>query len=88
MLEVKKFSATWCGPCKSLAPIINDIKSQNTNIQFTEHDVDSDYETATNFGIRSVPTVVLLKDGKEVQRLTGLSPKSVYTKAINDLMNK
>lgn len=87
MLEVKKFSASWCGPCKALAPIINDVKSQFPNVLFSEHDVDSDYELATNFGVRTVPTVVLLKDGKEIQRLSGLSPKSTYIKVINEGIN-
>lgn len=87
MLEVKKFSAKWCGPCRALAPIINEVKSQFNNVMFSEHDVDSDYEAATEFGIRSVPTVIILKDGVEIQRVTGLSSKSNYVKLINEAVN-
>jgi thioredoxin 1 len=84
MLEVKKFSAAWCGPCKALAPIINEVKTQFNNVMFTEHDVDNDYEAATKYSIRSVPTVIILKDGVEIERVTGLSSKSNYMKLINE----
>lgn len=84
MLEVKKFSASWCGPCRALAPVINEIKSQYDNVKFTDHDVDNDFEEATKYGIRSVPTVVVIKDGVEVDRILGAAPKSNYIKIINE----
>jgi thioredoxin 1 len=84
MIEVKKFSAAWCGPCRALAPMMNEIKGQYDNVKFIDYDVDTDYEAATEYGIRSVPTVVIVKDGKEVDRFTGLQSKLAYINSINE----
>ena len=87
MVEVKKFGASWCGPCRALAPILTEIKSQFKNVLFTEHDVDEDFEEATKYSIRSVPTVILIKDGVEVDRIIGLSSKSKYVGLITEQTN-
>ncbi len=84
MLEVKKFSAVWCGPCRALSPVMNEIKNQFSNVKFQEYDVDEAYEVAEEYGIRSVPTVVIVKDGVEVNRFVGLQSKLAYTNAINE----
>ena len=84
MITVKKFSAAWCGPCRALAPMMNEIKGQFSNVKFEEYDVDVAYEEATKYGIRSVPTVVMEKDGIEVERFTGLQSKLAYVNAINE----
>jgi thioredoxin 1 len=84
MLEVKKFSAVWCGPCRALAPVMNEIKGQFSNVKFTDYDVDEAYEAATQYGVRSVPTVVIVKDGVEINRFTGMSSKMAYVNAINE----
>ena len=84
MLIVKKFSAAWCGPCRALAPVMNEIKKQFSNVVFEEYDVDESYDEATKYGIRSVPTVIMVKDGKEVERFTGASSKMAYVNAINE----
>lgn len=83
MLEVKRFHAQWCAPCKALAPTINEVKNTFTGVSFSEVDIDEDFEVATKFGIRSVPTVVLVKDGKEVERIVGNQPKTQYENLIN-----
>ena len=87
MIEFKKFGATWCGPCKAMAPMLTEIKSQYSNVLFTEYDVDDEFEEATKYGIRSVPTVIILKDGVEVKRINGLSSKSNYTGILNEQLN-
>ena len=84
MLEVKRFSAVWCGPCRALAPVINEIKSQFSNVKFEDFDVDIAYDEATKYGIRSVPTIIIEKDGKEINRFTGVSSKMAYINAINE----
>lgn len=84
MVTVKKFSAAWCGPCRALAPVINEIKGQFSNVKFEEYDVDVAYEEATKYGIRSVPTVIIEKNGVEVERFTGTSSKIAYINAINE----
>lgn len=84
MVEVKKFGASWCGPCRALAPILSEIKSQFKNVSFTEYDVDNEFEEATKYGIRSVPTVVVIKDGVEVDRVIGLSNKAKYSGILNE----
>ena len=85
MLEVKKFYGTWCGPCKMLAPVIEKLKTQHTDVVFKDINVDEDYELASKYAVRSIPLVVLEKDGKEVQRFTGLQSEMAYQSAINEL---
>lgn len=84
MVTVKKFSAVWCGPCRALAPVMNEIKGQFSNVKFEEYDVDDAYEEAEKYGVRSVPTVVIEKNGIEVERFTGTSSKLAYINAINE----
>jgi len=84
MLEVKKFSASWCGPCKILAPTFNEVKNSFSGVSFNEYDIDDSSDIASQFGIRSVPTVLLVKDGKEVKRIVGAQSKMVYETAINE----
>lgn len=87
MLEVKKFGASWCGPCRVLAPILSEVKSQFKNVLFTEHDVDDDMDEVMKYGVRSVPTVILIKDGVEVERIVGLSSKTKYIGLITEQIN-
>ena len=80
-LEVLKFSASWCTPCKVLAATLKDAEG------ITNVDVDADRDKAIEFGVRSVPTLVFLKDGKEVERKTGLMSIAQYNEIINRLNN-
>ena len=84
MLEVKKFYGTWCGPCKALAPTIEKLKQAHTDVRFEDIDVDVDFEAASKYGVRSIPLVVIEKDGKEVQRFSGLQSEMAYVNAINE----
>ena len=84
MLVVKKFSATYCGPCRALAPVMNEIKGQFNNVRFEEYDVDNFPQVAEKYRVSSVPTVIIEKDGLELDRFTGLSSKMAYINAINE----
>ena len=82
-IEVLKFSATWCGPCRVLAQTLKDVEG------ITNIDIDKDMETARKYGIRSVPTMVFLKDGKEVHRQSGNMPLSMYNQILDEIkLNK
>ena len=69
------FSAAWCGPCKTLSPIMNEVSTQ---ISVEKIDVDLDYETAQKYGVRNIPTVVLVDGIKEIKRFIGVNPKQTY----------
>jgi thioredoxin 1 len=84
MVTVKKFSAVWCGPCRALAPVMNEVKTQFSNVKFEDYDVDVAYDEATKYGIRSVPTVIIEKNGVEVDRFLGMQSKLAYVNAINE----
>lgn len=68
------FSATWCGPCKALNPILDDI-SATTNIKVVKIDVDTNQGLAVEYGVRSIPTMLLFKKGELVNRITGFKTK-------------
>lgn len=84
MITVKKFSASWCGPCKTLAPVMNEVKTQFSNVVFEDIDVDENFELASKYGVRSVPTVVIENNGAEVSRFVGVQSKMAYANAINE----
>ena len=70
------FWAEWCGPCKMIAPIVEQIASENEGkITVGKVDVDANGETAMKFGVMSIPTLSLFKDGEPVERLVGYRPK-------------
>lgn len=76
MLTLVDFYADWCGPCKIMAPIFEEIKKDYAGkVEFKKIDVDADSLSATKYGIRGIPTFVLLKDDKEVSRKVGAMPK-------------
>lgn len=70
------FWATWCGPCKMLAPVLDEIAAeQEGKAVVGKIDVDEEADLAAKFGVMNIPTVILFKDGKEVSRSVGLVPK-------------
>lgn len=87
MIQVKKFSAPWCGPCKALAPEFKKIKEMFPDVKFVDVDVETDDNIVSLYGIRTVPTVIIEKDNEIVERLTGLYPKQKYIDTINSFLN-
>jgi thioredoxin 1 len=84
MLEVKKFYAEWCGPCKMLTPIMEHVQTKFTDVSFESINIDSQFEVAQKYFVRSVPTVIIEKDGVEVQRMVGVQSELAYTNALNE----
>ncbi len=78
MIKFIDFYADWCGPCKLMDPIFREIESEyEGKIEFQKVDVESEGEMAAKFGIMSIPTFVILKDDKEIDRRTGAMPKEM-----------
>ena len=69
------FNAEWCGPCKMLAPVLEEISEEKTNIKFVSVNIDMNEELASSFNVMSIPCVVLMENGKEIKRSIGLVPK-------------
>ena len=70
------FSAPWCGPCKQLGPIMDEIQAEGMTVQ--KIDADSNPEICQSFNVRNIPTVVLTEDGNEIGRKVGVNPKQTY----------
>ncbi len=76
-LTVVDFSATWCGPCKMLAPTLNELASELAGkVKIVTMDIDDSPEVAARFGVRSIPCLVLFRDGKEISRTVGAQGKA------------
>lgn len=77
------FYADWCGPCKMLAPVLEEIAKENTNTKFVKINVDDAQDLAMEYNVMSIPTLVVIKNGKEVNRVVGLVNKSELMGIIN-----
>lgn len=84
MIKLMRFTAEWCSPCRALAPLIEEIKQEAPGVEFETIDVDENPELASSKGIRSIPVVIIEKDGIETHRLTGLHTRERYLDAINN----
>ncbi|NMP37211.1 MAG: thioredoxin [Clostridiales bacterium] len=69
------FFATWCGPCKMVSPIVDEIAEENAGIKVCKVDVDREPELAQAFGVASIPTLVVVKNGKVAAQAVGYKPK-------------
>ena len=70
------FFATWCGPCKMLSPIIDEIAEENSEIKVVKVNVDDSQDLAMKYQVMSIPTLVVIKNGEEVNRSVGLIDKA------------
>ena len=75
-MEIIVFTADWCSPCKKLKPILDNLESK-MNLRVFRMDVEKEDEAVENYTIRNIPTIVIVKDGKEVDRISGLIPSDV-----------
>lgn len=82
------FYADWCGPCQVMKPVFAEIEKDYTGkIEFKKIDVDADSAMAAQYGIMSIPTFVILKDGKEISRKLGAMPKEALKSWLNSSLN-
>ena len=81
-----KFGASWCAPCKTLEPLLKKIEDEFPNVGFHSINVDEDPAMAKKYQIRNLPTVILLRDGQEVNRIQGAVLITPLRKAFRDLI--
>lgn len=87
MITLYDFYAEWCGPCKIMRPIFEELeKSYSGKVEFKKIDVDTDNTTSSQYGVMSIPTFVIVKDGKELSRKIGAMPKDVLKSWIDSLL--
>lgn len=79
------FWAEWCGPCKALAPILEEVSAETANAKVVKVNVDDAGELAQKYGIRGIPTLIFFKDGEVKSTLVGNQPKAEILKNINDI---
>ena len=82
-ITVVDFFATWCGPCKMLAPVLEGLASEmEGKVKFIKVDIDQSLDLANEFQISSVPTMIIFKDGQKADQLVGFLPKERIQQAI------
>jgi thioredoxin 1 len=82
-----KFGAEWCGPCHRMAPILQQFARENSNTKVVNIDIDDSPLTTSKFGIMSVPTIMIFKDGKSVGSKVGLVPPNVLSSFVTEKLN-
>ena len=83
------FWATWCGPCRTIAPTIEELSSEyEGRAKVVKLDVDNNPQAAMQFGIRSIPSLLFFKDGRPVDQMVGVVPKKVLVEKLDDLVGQ
>ena len=85
-IAVVDFFATWCGPCKMLAPVLEEVAQELPTVTFAKVDVDQDPSLAGRYGIQSIPHLILFKDGQAVDQISGFVGKNVILEKLNPLL--
>jgi len=82
------FWAEWCGPCRMVAPIVEELaKEYNGTLKVGKMDVDSNPQVSMQYGIRSIPTLLVFKGGKVVEQIVGAVPKRILTEKVSKHLN-
>ncbi|MDR1403862.1 MAG: thioredoxin [Tannerellaceae bacterium] len=85
---VLDFWAEWCGPCRMVGPVIDDLYEEYTGrVTIGKMDIDNNNDVVFKFGIRNIPTILFFKDGEVVDKLVGAAPKSAFVEKIDALLS-
>ena len=89
MITVTDFFAEWCGPCKAMMPIIDDLASKyntaDSKIKIEKVNIDKEPEKADKFGVKAIPTIIIMNGDTEIRRIIGLQTKAKLEEIINSL---
>ena len=77
------FWAPWCGPCRMVVPLVEQIADERSDIKVGKVNIDEEFELAREFGVMSIPTLVVMKDGKVIRQATGARPKHQILEMLN-----
>ena len=82
------FWAEWCGPCKMIAPVLEEISNERTDVAIAKLNVDDNQEITLTYGVQSIPTMILFRNGEVVNKLIGALPKEKINQFLNKEINK
>lgn len=82
-IVVVDFFATWCGPCKMLAPVLEDVQEEMQNVKIVKVDIDENPNVASEYKVKNIPTIKVFKNGEEITTNVGFLPKGALVEMIN-----
>ena len=82
------FWAEWCGPCKMIAPVLEEISNERTDVAIAKLNVDDNQEITLTYGVQSIPTMILFRNGEVVNKLIGALPKEKINQFLNKEINR